>query len=167
VQFSVSYLTAYLAISISPKLVMHILFFLLAQVLESLLLALHALDCVSKDNSQVDASEKQAWSDGGESESGLLAHQIGPVGAPATCSGLRTSVAETLGGDLRHLSALLDCLGELPPGSKGVRLCSLCSVFVFDVEDMSNFAKTMSNFERPFLEFWRALCQRLASARRF
>jgi hypothetical protein len=37
----------------------------------------------------------------------------------------------------------------------------------FDVEDMSNFAKTMSNFERPFPKFRRALCQRLASARRF
>jgi hypothetical protein len=26
--------------------------------------------------------------------------------------------------------------------------------FIFDVEDMSNFAKTMSNFERPFLRLW-------------
>jgi hypothetical protein len=28
---------------------------------------------------------------------------------------------------------------------------------IFDVEDMSNFAKTMPNFERPFLRFWRAV----------
>jgi hypothetical protein len=41
------------------------------------------------------------------------------------------------------------------------------TVFFFDVEDMSNFAKTISNFGRPFLRFWRALCQRLASARLF
>jgi hypothetical protein len=35
------------------------------------------------------------------------------------------------------------------------------------VEDMSNFPITMSNFERPFQRFWRALCQRHASAWRF
>jgi hypothetical protein len=45
--------------------------------------------------------------------------------------------------------------------------CKQDFFYVSDVKDMSNFAKTKWNFEHQFLRFWRALCQRLASARRF